>query len=153
MSGGNQKTGASEPREEGEKKKKGKQSGLSFRRNIQMNIDIEKSPDALDNSNTSEVMNDLYLEQSNHNQLSVPFHVSNHSILARTLPPPSCLTLKRMTIHHPARNPLFPLTPPPSLSPLDCLLYLQIFLRSQSRHSSVSFGCGQDSSPPPPAWP
>ena len=35
--------------------KKHKNKGLSFRRNIQMNIDIEKCDNSLDNSNVSEV--------------------------------------------------------------------------------------------------
>ena len=37
------------------KEKKSKGKGLSFRRNIQMNIDIDNSTNPLDNSNTSEV--------------------------------------------------------------------------------------------------
>ena len=35
--------------------KKLKNKGLSYRRNIQMNIDIEKCDNSLDNSNVSEV--------------------------------------------------------------------------------------------------
>lgn len=46
--------GASGPKDADAKEKKAKGKGLSFRRNIQMNIDIDNSTNALDNSNTSE---------------------------------------------------------------------------------------------------
>ena len=48
--------GASGPKDADAKEKKAKGKGLSFRRNIQMNIDIDNSTNALDNSNTSEVI-------------------------------------------------------------------------------------------------
>jgi len=70
--------GVAGPEDAGAKESKGKGVGLSFRRNIHMNIDIDKSTNALDNSNTSEDPSTPLLLESEDDDNATPSKKPSH---------------------------------------------------------------------------
>ena len=132
-------TAARLPSTEERRNSRNRDRGLSFRRNIQLNLDIEKCDNSLDDSHVSEVR-----------RRRVPLTQSNPRPCSRRTPPRRCCWSppRRRSARRGCRPRTRPRTPPPRRS--RCRRRTRRSSRSPSRPSSASSGSGPGSLPPQP---